>query len=448
MLSKKKCRILEINYKYCYDDNSDDYDQVDDISQYIQKEYNLTNKINLSKDSLINKPRRRKTPTYLFIKNIEINTNLHFQYSKSIEYIYIFPESTKINFKYIKYNKHGEMEYIDILKNNNLKEIRWIDNDDNTHIGIPPNITSIEGNLFQYSKLNPDFILPQNIVELSNYAFKFSYITNVILPNIKIINEGVFMNCKFLVNVELDNVERIENKSFMNCKNLQQIKLPDTLIYIGNNAFTNTKLESIIIPKNVIHLGSYAFSNCKYLKNVTFCNRFPEKVYITCFYDTYITNVDYGYNNYISIKHRNKHYIENKKGKENSCVKNITCQVTSNKIYKYILDHFKYNKGEFIMKNRIVCKLETLCGEKFEFPFSIENYDKYFDLKENENNIINNIDSNFDTVIYKYIQTLNNFKEVLLENLNITLQNITTKQDTIDLDRNINCFNIIVTTKF
>ena len=372
---------------------------------------------------------------------------MYYKFLKHIKYIYLNVLSDEINLYFFNGYDDKSWQKIKYTYGSSLKETRWIDNDGLQHIGIPPNITKIDTNLFQYSKLTKHWQLSQKITYICDYAFMMSYITNVILPNIKVIKKSVFLNCKHLVNVEINTIERIEYQPFKNCCKLKNMILPDTLIYIGESAFDNTKFNSVIIPKNVNYIGEHAFSNCKYLKCIVFNNKLKkEGTNNNCFYNTYLTNVYFGYENAIMVRYKSFHYSINNKYLYSSCIKNAIFQTTS--LYRYRMKEnlikMCHNKGDFTMKNRIMCNIKTLCGDKIEFRFSVEHYKEFHNLK---NSIINNIDHNLDIVIHKYIKTVNNFKDIELQQLNINLESITTKQDVTDPDKLINYFNIIVNIK-
>ena len=94
-----------------------------------------------------------------------------------------------------------------------------------------------------------EITLPENLVELQNYAFAgFNKVTNINFSN---------------------NLEKIGEYAFYNCSSLQSLILPETLNSIGLAAFYGcsgiTRLE---LPSQLGYIASRAFNNCSNLENI------------------------------------------------------------------------------------------------------------------------------------------------------------------------------------
>lgn len=83
---------------------------------------------------------------------------------------------------------------------------------------------------------------------ISDYAFKFSYVKKVTLPN---------------------SITHIGNSAFFGSDNLREINFPEGLLEIGDFAFYATAIESVTIPKSVTHIGTGAFGGCIDLKEIS-----------------------------------------------------------------------------------------------------------------------------------------------------------------------------------
>lgn len=102
-------------------------------------------------------------------------------------------------------------------------------------------------------------------------------LTSIKLPNkLKIIPEGLFMNCTSLDYVTLPNtIEKIGDSAFEGCSAIWKLFLPDTVKTIGSRAFFGcNKLKRIYLPSNLEEIGSEAFSGCSKLTKIYF----PESI--------------------------------------------------------------------------------------------------------------------------------------------------------------------------
>lgn len=114
--------------------------------------------------------------------------------------------------------------------------------------GLP--VTVIAENAFRNQKNITEFILPDGLKAIGQYAFR---------------------ECAQLEKVEIPSgVKTIERGTFDSCEALKEVILPDKLITIGEQAFECCRsLESITIPNSVTTVKMYAFFSCYELKDVS-----------------------------------------------------------------------------------------------------------------------------------------------------------------------------------
>jgi hypothetical protein len=179
--------------------------------------------------------------------------------------------------------------------------------------------------MYPAGKMNPIYIIPDNIIKICNDAFLHNYFLKTILinKNVKIIEEcalGFFTELEeFIVSEENncfssrdgilfnkdktelihyppgkpdisytvpDYVKSIAVMAFAACQSLNTIKIPYGIINIGGNAFNScsnlininipesissindgifrscSSLTSVFIHKNINYVSNWAFSNC------------------------------------------------------------------------------------------------------------------------------------------------------------------------------------------
>ena len=113
------------------------------------------------------------------------------------------------------------------------------------YMGNPSNpymILVTAGNSYWGELPEGEFEIVANVNEncelIGCYAFSYSYVTGVVLPEgLKTIGQGAFNYCNYLTEVEL----------------------PNGLKYIGDDAFVNCNLEYLDIPTTVEYVGYYSF---------------------------------------------------------------------------------------------------------------------------------------------------------------------------------------------
>jgi hypothetical protein len=137
---------------------------------------------------------------------------------------------------------------------------------------VDENIFEItEGTLIKVLDKNiTKVIIPNNVIKIGNYAFSFTKLKEVIIPDsVTTIGWGAFNNCLNLTSVRIgNNVETISYNAFGECVNLTNVTIGDSVKTIGRNAFENTSITEVDIPDSVKTIGHYAFYKCSSLTSV------------------------------------------------------------------------------------------------------------------------------------------------------------------------------------
>lgn len=154
-----------------------------------------------------------------------------------------------------------------------------------TTINIPDTVTSIETYAFYGSELTNIFI-PQSVTSIQQYAFAgCSDLQSITVdPNnptyhaqgnclIETESKILIAGCKNSVIPDDGSVVTIGTMAFWNT-NLSNIVIPFGITSIESWAFYNNKFTSVSIPNSVVKIESGAFSYCDYLTNVII----PESV--------------------------------------------------------------------------------------------------------------------------------------------------------------------------
>lgn len=117
-----------------------------------------------------------------------------------------------------------------------------------------------------------DVEICEGVNNICDYAFTYSKIENVSLPNsLREIGYGSFKGCKKLKKVDIpDSVEIIDFYAFMDCTQLKEVVLPSKLECINPDSFRNTGITSVTIPEVCQLIMQGAFQDCKNLKEVVF----------------------------------------------------------------------------------------------------------------------------------------------------------------------------------
>ena len=113
------------------------------------------------------------------------------------------------------------------------------------------------------------------VVKIGQYAFSFSHIISVTIPNsVTSIEDNAFWDCSTLKYITIPNsVTSIGDQAFSECSSLTSATLSNGLQSIVDRVFNEcSSLESITIPNSVTSIGYRAFYECSSLKTVTIPN--------------------------------------------------------------------------------------------------------------------------------------------------------------------------------
>lgn len=106
-------------------------------------------------------------------------------------------------------------------------------------------------------------------VEGLGYALNATSIDLSKLEKVTYISKSEFQSCAFTSFILPPNLVEIEDSAFRYCQKLETIDFPNSLTKIHAQAFDGcTKLNNIILPEGLLKLGSNAFSMCVALTDI------------------------------------------------------------------------------------------------------------------------------------------------------------------------------------
>lgn len=125
-----------------------------------------------------------------------------------------------------------------------------------SHFSFPEKITYIGPLAFSYTSLSGALIMPDDVIEISSYAFSGALIGSVAFsPRLNRIGAYAFEMCTSLTGT---------------------LTLPETLTYIGNNAFYSCSFTGELhLPNSLEYIGHYAFNSAG---NFVGGLRIPDKI--------------------------------------------------------------------------------------------------------------------------------------------------------------------------
>ena len=155
-----------------------------------------------------------------------------------------------------------------------------------------------------------NLILPDSILNISNYALAYCNANTIQLPsNSQTIGAGVFRKCRNIENIVFpESVTYIgASKLFQNCTSLKSVTFPvGCEVQFFNSTFEGcTSLESVTIPASADYIGGLCFYQCYSLTSVTIedgVERIDEGAFMDCpmlseivIPDTVTTVADYAF---------------------------------------------------------------------------------------------------------------------------------------------------------
>ena len=125
------------------------------------------------------------------------------------------------------------------------------------------------------------FEIPEGVVDIRKFAFRYSSLTNVVIPSsVTGIHVWAFEFCDRQVNFTVDsaNVVYSSRNGLLLSKDERtlvrgvngEVVIPSCVTEIGGSAFEGCRgLRSVVIPDGVLGIGTNAFQYCQALRNMT-----------------------------------------------------------------------------------------------------------------------------------------------------------------------------------
>lgn len=166
-------------------------------------------------------------------------------------------ESKVVNVKYV-----GEKTQDDIIPYSAFKEKKTL-----SHFSFPEKITYIGPFAFCNTSLSGALIIPDEVTEISDYAFQGTLIGSVAFsPRLNRITGYAFDNCTSLTGTLAlpETLTYIGYSAFNNCSLAGELHLPNNLEEIGRMAFRSAGsfVGNLRIPDKIKTIPAYAFSDC------------------------------------------------------------------------------------------------------------------------------------------------------------------------------------------
>ena len=167
-----------------------------------------------------------------------------------------------------------------LLRKDGTYAVSGIGTFEGAHLVIPETapdgtpITRILKDAFRECKTLRSVHIPDSIVSIEEWAFAFSEIAYVRLPDtLTSIEPFVFYSCKRLTSIHIPSgVKSIGDDSFSLCTALTSLDIPPSVQSIGKGSFSScSSLTSIVIPATLKGLDDNAFSYCASLQEVVIC---------------------------------------------------------------------------------------------------------------------------------------------------------------------------------
>ena len=195
------------------------------------------------------------------------------------------------------------LTYTVIDVTNNYVSVKKQNDNINTHIVIPSNVTynsteytvtQIADNGFCNLHNLKGVTIPNTITKIGKNAFQNTGNNNNSTPfvvemgdSVAEIGDSAFWKCEKINSVSLpETCTSIGSHAFDNCINLTSINLPQGMTEIKPYTFCKCeKLEEILIPEGVTTIGEKCFAACYSLKEVIFPSSL-DSIYSKAFFRT------------------------------------------------------------------------------------------------------------------------------------------------------------------
>ena len=137
---------------------------------------------------------------------------------------------------------------------------------------IPETVTVIGSNAFEGCTNMTGINIPENVMEIGQYAFKKSGLTEINIPEtVKTMNDYAFEECTSLISFSWpSSLTNIPRSCFSSCYSLKEISIPEGVTSIGNFAFGDCSgLKTVYLPSTLTSIGTNAFRLCDNINSVT-----------------------------------------------------------------------------------------------------------------------------------------------------------------------------------
>ena len=215
--------------------------------------------------------------------------------------------------------ENGDWKYATLL-DGGISIIKYTGSEtalDLTALDLGGEIRQIGGYAFAYSKIT-SIILPETLEIIQRYAFANSKLESVIIPSkVSFIGQYAFFNTpvKTVTFGENALIYKIEQYAFAYTEKLNEIIIPNSveemqsyafyrsgiekvtfedgskLTRIAAHAFASSGLISVVIPDSVNYIDDNAFRDCLSLQTVTFGSAEKLQVHANAFYNTAISSL-------------------------------------------------------------------------------------------------------------------------------------------------------------
>lgn len=120
----------------------------------------------------------------------------------------------------------------------------------------------LEGNvLVSYVGSDPDVVLPDNVTEIADGAFRdVQTLQSISAPGVTSIGDGAFENCTALQSASFPNATRIGESAFGGCADLEQLNIL-CATYVGQGFIDGTRVSVLIIPDVTEILNEFTFTD-------------------------------------------------------------------------------------------------------------------------------------------------------------------------------------------
>ena len=133
-----------------------------------------------------------------------------------------------------------------------------------SHFSFPEIITYIGSSAFSNTSLSGALIVPDDVIEIGQYAFRGTLIGSVSFsPRLNRIGSYAFSTCTSLTGTLTlpETLTYIDDSAFMDCSFTGELHLPNSLEYIGSRAFQNCGyfVGNLRIPDKITELYGWTF---------------------------------------------------------------------------------------------------------------------------------------------------------------------------------------------